>query len=129
MPEFHEIFRFDVDLINMDGSLAAESAMVSKIIERSSSIELGFIINVVDASKFLQAITLPDRFKRISVKHTTSNDDDNIIINYTIDSLKDWYIKLDANETSLLFLHVIWNAQPSIVIKQDLKEVLSGSKA
>lgn len=129
MPEFHEIFRFDVDLINMDGSLAAESAMVSKIIERSSSIELGFIINVVDASKFLQAITLPDRFKRISVKHTTSNDDDNIIINYTIDSLKDWYIKLDTNETSLLFLHVIWNAQPSIVIKQDLKEVLSGSKA
>ena len=129
MPEFHEIFRFDVDLINMDGSLAAESAMVSKIIERSSSIELGFIINVVDASKFLQAITLPDRFKRISVKHTTSNDDDNIIINYTIDSLKDWYIKLDANETSLLFLHVIWNAQPSIVIKQELKEVLSGSKA
>lgn len=129
MSEFHEIFRFDVDLINMDGSLAAESAMVSKIIERSSSIELGFIINVVDASKFLQAITLPDRFKRISVKHTTSNDDDNIIINYTIDSLKDWYIKLDTNETSLLFLHVIWNAQPSIVIKQDLKEVLSGSKA
>lgn len=129
MPEFHEISRFDVDLTNTDGSLAAESAMVSKIVERSSSIELGFIINVVDASKFLQAITLPDRFKSISVKHTTSNDEDNIIINYTIDSLKDWYIKLDANETSLLFLHVIWNAQPSIVIKQDLKEVLSGSKA
>jgi hypothetical protein len=64
-------------------------------------------------------MTLPDRFSKMTVHHCDEYGNNVFTMNYTIESLKDWYLVLSSDNTGLLTLNVIWNAEPSIVVKTE----------